>query len=131
MKRFSFLLVLLLAGCGLMNSTFDNRNYEHNSPLLVNTGENMIVIEQGLKSDAYGHVWNGIRQELVYSGKDGSVIFVDYREYNMNREGTFIKDGFTQHLRYDLSESEMIAYKDLKIRVIEVTGNAIRFEVIP
>jgi hypothetical protein len=64
--------------------------------------------------------------ELVYSGKSASTIDIVYREY----VGRVIKNGFKQHLSYDLSESNIIQFKNTKIRVLKATNTDITFKVL-
>jgi len=130
MKKISILFLSFLLGCGLANSDFFTKNYEFDQPLEANVGESLITIEQGKKNDVYGWVLSGSRQELVYAGKDHNVLQIDYREYMLNRNGAFIKDGFTQHLRYDLSESNVIVYKDIKLKILESNGSKVKYIVI-
>lgn len=130
MKKMSILFIIFLFSCGLAVSEFYTKNFEYEQPLEVNVGENLVTIEEGKKNDVYKWVVSGTRQELVYAGKDHNVLQIDYREYILNRDGAFIKDGFTQHLRYDLAESDIIVYKNIKIKVLESSGSRIKYMVI-
>ncbi|MEI6896231.1 MAG: hypothetical protein V5786_01855 [Psychromonas sp.] len=64
--------------------------------------------------------------ELIYSGKSQSTINIAYREYI----GKSIKNGFIQTLSYDLSESNIIQFKNIKIQVLKATNTNIMFKVL-
>lgn len=66
------------------------------------------------------------RKELVYVGKDGSNIKVQYREFKDN----MIRDAFSLDLRFNLDEEEIIAYKNFKIKVIKATNSTIKYIVL-
>jgi len=129
-KAILLLLPFFLISCGLANSNFLTKNYELNKISNANVGDVILSQEQGSKNDVYGNVNHGIKTELVYSGKDHNVLLVDYREYNMNASGTFIKEGFTQHLRYDLNESKTISFRNYKIEIIKANSNNVTYKVI-
>jgi hypothetical protein len=90
----------------------------------------MIIVEDGLKNDVYKWTVEGNRRELVYSGMDGKVLQVTYREYMVKPNGTFIKDGFTQYLKYDLSESDIIQFRDTKIKILKTSSADVEYMVI-
>jgi hypothetical protein len=64
--------------------------------------------------------------ELIYSGLAGSVVRAVYREY----VDDLARPAFSQELQYDLSADRTIAYKSIRIRVIEATNSLIRYEVV-
>lgn len=63
--------------------------------------------------------------ELLYSGKTGNNINITYREYSGNN----IRDKFQQELTYDLSESDTIQFRSIKIKVTKATNSNITFTV--
>lgn len=65
------------------------------------------------------------RQEIVYNGKSKDMIKLQYREY----KDDFARAAFYQELIYDLSESNEIGFKGMKIEVIEATNSVIKFIV--
>jgi hypothetical protein len=69
---------------------------------------------------------NHFQQTLIYNGKSGSKINVAYREFS----GSVARPAFSNTVEYDLSDSNIIAYKGARIRVIEATNEAITYEVI-
>jgi hypothetical protein len=72
---------------------------------------------------AYGK--NSYREELIYNGKSKDTIRLSYREY----KNDMARPAFYQDLTYDLSESREIAFRDLRIEVLEATNSAIKFIV--
>jgi len=69
---------------------------------------------------------DSFKAELIYTGKMGNIITISYLEFfnNMSRPA------FYQDLRYDLSESDNITFKSLKIKILEATNSKISFQVI-
>lgn len=134
-KKFSPLLIsvsfivamMIIVSCGLANSRYFIKDYEIDSEKTVNIGECLISEEKGLKNDVYGYVKEGSKWELVYGGLVDNKINITYREYYIDRQGTFIKDGFTQHVEYDLSISDIIQYKDIKLQVVTANNTSITF----
>lgn len=66
-----------------------------------------------------------LKFELIYSGKSKDVIKVSYREF----KDDLARPAFTQDLSYDLSESKSIAFKKMKVDVVEATNSYIKFIV--
>lgn len=69
---------------------------------------------------------NAFRAEMIYSGMSGETIRTVYREYS----GTFIRAAFTQELQYDLSQDSTIAYRSIRIEVLEASNSRLRFRVV-
>ena len=65
------------------------------------------------------------RQELVYNGKSRDTIKITYREF----KDDMARPAFYQDLNYDLSESKIIGFRDIRIEVIEATNTDIKFMV--
>ncbi|MFY7987289.1 MAG: hypothetical protein ACOVNP_00290 [Flavobacterium sp.] len=65
------------------------------------------------------------KQEFIYNGKVGNGIKFIYREFVDNTA----RPAFTQDLQYDLSESDVIGFKGLRIKVINATNTKIEYEV--
>ncbi len=66
-----------------------------------------------------------MKHELIYNGKSQDTIRLHYREFNED----MARPAFYQDLTYDLSESKSIAFKKMKIEVIEATNSHIKFIV--
>jgi hypothetical protein len=60
---------------------------------------------------------------MIYSGLDRKSVRTAYREFT----GDFIKPAFTQELQYNLSQDSTIAYKSIKIQVLEASNSQIRY----
>lgn len=67
-----------------------------------------------------------IRKELLYSGKSGSTIKVDYREFR----GGLAAPAFFQSLAYDLNESRTIKFQKFTLDVIDASNQAITYKVV-
>ncbi len=68
----------------------------------------------------------GFKTELIYSGKSGNTISVNYREY----KDDFARPAFYQQMQYDLSENSVITFRETVIKVLHADNNAITFEVL-
>jgi hypothetical protein len=64
--------------------------------------------------------------ELIYSGLANNVVRAVYREY----VDDLARPAFSQELQYDLAADRTIAYKSIRVRVIEATNSVIRYEVL-
>jgi hypothetical protein len=68
---------------------------------------------------------NAFRAQLIYSGLDGNTIRATYREFS----GDFIRSSFSQELQYNLAQDSTIAYKTIKIDVLQATNSQLRYRV--
>jgi len=125
-----FSMIVSVYACGLANSKYLVRSFDLEEVQSAPVGSPMIIVENGLKNDVYKWVVSGHRRELVYSGIDGKVLQITYREYDVDRRGAYIKDGFTQHLKYDLTDSDIIQFRDTKIQIVDVNPSSIEFRVV-
>ncbi|WP_439151200.1 hypothetical protein [Winogradskyella sp.] len=66
------------------------------------------------------------KQEFIYNGRVSDAIKFTYREYADN----YARPAFTQDLQYDLSESEIIGFRGLRIEVIDATNTKIEYKVL-
>lgn len=83
----------------------------------------------GYESKTEGPWASGYKWELVYAGIDRRTLQIDYREYVYINDSWIIKDGFTQHLKYDISESDFIVFKTFELEIIEANSSWIKFRV--
>jgi len=116
-------------GCGLANSKFVMRDFEYSKPKTANVGSVMLTLLAGSKNDVYNNINSAVRQELLYGGIDHNVIQVDYREYNVDRKGTMIRQAYSQSVKYDLTVSKTIKFRSIEIEVIDANTNEITFDV--
>jgi len=66
------------------------------------------------------------KQEFLYSGKEDNTILFSYREF----KNDLARPAFTQNVRYDLSESKTIAFKGLRLRIIEATNSSLTYKIL-
>lgn len=69
---------------------------------------------------------NDFQQTLIYSGRVGNTIKISYREFSNN----MARDAFTNDAEYDLSSSNIIAYKGARLEIIEADNEKIRYKVL-
>lgn len=86
--------------------------------------EKPILVEQ-IKDVVEVHLDN-YKRELIYTGISKNVISVLYREYI----GDLIRPAYTQELKYDLSESNVIGFKGARFQVISATNVGIKYKVL-
>jgi hypothetical protein len=85
-----------------------------------------VVYGKLLPVDTPGRQTEGsYKHELIYNGKSKDTIRISYREYIND----MARPAFYQDLTYDLLESQEIAFRDLRIEVLEATNSAIKFIV--
>ena len=69
---------------------------------------------------------DSFREELIYTGRSGDTINISYREYRKD----FARPAFFQAIRYDLSQSRNISFKNYQILVLSATNQVIEFQVM-
>lgn len=69
---------------------------------------------------------DSFQQTLIYNGKIGNKINIAYREYSED----FIRPAFSNNVEYDLSESNIIGYKEAKIEIFKTTNEYIEYKVL-
>lgn len=65
-------------------------------------------------------------RELIYTGIAKNTITVVYREFSND----LARPAFTQDLKYDLSEGNVIGFKGARFQVIKATNTEIRYKVL-
>ncbi len=66
------------------------------------------------------------KQEFIYNGKVGNAIKFTYREY----ADDLARPAFTQDLQYDLTESNIIGFRGLRIEILSATNIKIQYKVL-
>ena len=66
------------------------------------------------------------QQTLIYSGSNGSIINVSYREFT----GGIARDAFSNNVEYDMDKSNVIRYKGAEIEVIKYDNRSINYKVL-
>ena len=88
-------------------------------------GSPIYVWQRGIKIN------NGAsRHELTYQGVDKDTIALGYTEYAWMNMGWFARQAFAQPLKYDLSKSKEITFRELKMSVGQADNNAITATII-
>jgi hypothetical protein len=77
-----------------------------------------------------GGVEAAIKWELLYSGRSGDEITLDYREYSATPQGTFARPAFYQQLRYDLHNNDRIVFRSMEIQIVEASNSGVKFRVL-
>lgn len=128
-----FLLVTALAlACGAP-STQLKKSFYWNVPETTTVGSIMIYWEIGTpKTEADGSEpeINWTRKELIYTGDEGDIIHITYREYSSDQAGYSLQPELTQQLTYDLSNSNKIGFQDITILIEKADQEEIRFRVL-
>lgn len=65
-------------------------------------------------------------RELIYTGVSKNVITIVYREFSND----LARPAFTQELRYDLAESDIIGYKGARFQVLKATNVGLQYKVL-
>ena len=123
----SVLSIILLNSCA---GQYIVEGYEEGIEKTVKVGEVLLFCEEGNRHIAWWDRGNTIKEELVYAGIENNVIKIEYRLYDFQDGSYKIKDGFTQHLSYDMSEEDIITCETHKIKVIKANNSSITFIVL-
>lgn len=78
------------------------------------------------KKDVISVPDDSLKQELVYTGKSGNDISLEYREY----KGRIARPAFSQTLTFDISEDNVVGFRGALIEVLEAKNSGIRYKVI-
>ncbi len=123
-------LFLLSSGC---TTTYRIDLYQLNKHYVTQVGSPMVVREK-CWGDSYYEAARLkdciLRQELLYSGREGNVMHVTYKEYAKQYGDDSSVESFLQYVGYDLRQSDIISFRDIYFKVIEATETSIEFMVI-
>jgi len=90
------------------------------------TGKHGLSEEQD-KWQSFEYITNdSYKEELVYKGRSDSNINFAYKQYKK----MLSSPSSSQELTFDLSSSDTISFKNYKIKVLNATGEYIRFRVL-
>lgn len=121
----------MFIGCSLANEKYFTRSFGLNSVIETTAGGVLIQWESGMRNRVYGWKFDGIRKSLVYDGIATSIIKVSYREYYIDeRTGGEAKQSFYQEFQFDLNQSDLITFQDIKIKVEYANSESIQFKVL-
>ena len=83
-----------------------------------------------------GTLWNettqlaasdrAFQQHLIYNGMVGDTIRVGYREFSPS----LARPAFSNEVEYDLAHSNVIAYKDARLEVLDATETSLTYRVL-
>ena len=132
MKRRTIVLGFLLLSCSC-TTTYRIEHYQLNKNYVKEVGSPMVVREK-CWGDTYYEAARLkdciMREELVYSGRDGHVIYITYKEYVGEKSEYSPKESYLEDAGYDLRQSNIISFRDIYFKVIEATEKFIEFMVI-
>ena len=66
------------------------------------------------------------KKEFIFNGRAGNTLNFTYREYINN----LARPAYTQNLQYDLSESNIVGFRGLRIEVLNATNTNIEYKVL-
>lgn len=79
-------------------------------------------------------------REFIFSGRSGNTLRFRYREYRAEeqkdvsacqRSATkLLKDGFTQDLTYDLTDGNVVGFRNLRLEILKVTNTDITYRLL-
>ena len=123
-------ILILLTGCATFYQ-FSRTGFKASDPYIRNVGDQMLGWEVGWKTRGSPPEYrSGLGKELVYVGSDRGVVHVKYREFSLTTTGDYARDAFYLDLRYDLSKSDTITYRDVVIVVDSADQEAIRYRIL-
>lgn len=117
-------MVLGISGCTF--SVYRMYNFSRGEVLTSNVGDVMIDVTDERKNDTNGNIESKFETTLTYSGKQGKIIKIFYREFSDN----LARQAFTQDLTYDITEDKIITFRSTKIKVLSATNSRIKFIVL-
>ncbi len=124
------IILIFSEGCGTAK-IITQKDYDLGTERTVTVGSIMLsYISTKSKILNSNSLDQGTKEELVYTGKSGNTIKIDYDQYYIYDEEWYIEDGFPLHLEYDLSSGNLITCKYYKIKVLSSDNNEIKFIVI-
>ena len=123
-------LIIILSSCAAANSYYFSKNLNTDEIVTATVGSPLLHFESGTFNTIYNKVIDGLVSELYYSGSDGNVVYLTYKEFQKKITGSYIRDSFGQELKYDISKSKIISFRNLKIEIIEANSNEITAKVI-
>jgi len=125
MKVHFSMYVGLVFFVGCSTSIYQFRDYKVGVEIKATVGSSMM--RWGLKRD------DGTTlelHELRYGGIDHKVLFIKYREFVATESGLLARPAFDQDLRYDVNETVVITYQDVRIEIREANSTFVRYVVL-
>lgn len=69
---------------------------------------------------------DSFKRELVYQGVSQNTVSIRYREFNKD----MARPAFTEDLKYDLSQGDVIGYKGARFQIFKANNLSIRYKVL-
>lgn len=79
-----------------------------------------------IKTKTKVYTLDSFQQTLIYNGKIGNKINISYREFSSG----IARAAFTNNVEYDLSTSNIIAYKGSRLKVLSANNESIKYKVL-
>jgi len=132
MKSKTIVLGLLLLTCSC-TAIYRIDRFDLNKRYIAGAGSPMVVREK-CWGDSYPRAAASkdciLRQEILYSGREGDVIHITCKEYAGENGNYSSQESFIQNVGYDLRQSDIINFRDIYFKVIEASKTSIEFMVI-
>jgi hypothetical protein len=134
-----FLIMLVSCGPGVQIINYNDRDYTIGERKEAFVGREMLTYEYGAYRSSYGpSVKAGQRWQLEYAGVLKGVIQIKYREYSLSPESTlygyttavYARPAYNQDLTYDISETKIIRFKDVRLEIHSADQEKIVFTVL-
>ena len=134
---------VFVSGCSTMNTSKQYfKSYSINAEQQSNIGSSMLTFENitfiegkrwvGLlfSKDGWEHFKyatdDSFKEELIYTGCSENTVHISYREYKKE----FARPAFFQELQYDLKKSDIIVFRNYKMKVLDANNEYIKFIVL-
>ncbi|MGG4662427.1 hypothetical protein [Providencia vermicola] len=69
---------------------------------------------------------NSFEQALIFNGVNDQIVDISYRKIGSNIEN----QGFSNNIQYNLKESNIISYENVKLKIISSSNDSLTYEVI-
>lgn len=111
---------------------YKTNTMEYGALASVTTGSPIATWEEGLCKQPCAYFKQGVESQLIYAGLSGHTITVYYVEFSTRGFDPlkYARAAFTMSFKYDLSQSKIIAYRDVKVKIIEATNQRLDFIVL-
>ena len=126
MKKYTLLLLATILNACSPTITKEY-SYKLNNEMTCSVGDVIMMWERG-GSSLLATV--SVKYELIYLGIDRTTMQVKYHEYTLTPSGYLIRDAFSQDLKYDISKSDTIFYKQARIKVVNADQRMIKYVIL-
>jgi hypothetical protein len=126
--RWLLIIGLLAAGCvpmPVVTRYVEGNYYEPGVVLEAPVGGVLVLIADGAKVN--GIPSSRFERSLIYSGRAGSIIRLMYRETSND----WARPAFGQELQYDLDKSDVIAFQNVRLKVVSATNLSVVVDQLP